>query len=235
MIYPRYQRNLISPPADQFTENVGEGLKHALDYLVSEGSLQEGFNLYLTGHSFGGVISANLLSLYSQYGLPKPKGALIAEGGTGPFTGAMIDHYDEIDETVPLVIVVGDRDLTVGDYFGKRIFTESRSKHAVLIRQKSMSSVNISSSHYEPYSPNEWCSNGLENLTSRRARRVGKTNDLDVNGYWKWLDELMVLGNEVEAVASSRLFDAAQTLKIEVQGIELDQEILDVTYKTSAP
>ncbi len=97
-----------------------------------------------------------------------------------------------------------------------------------------MSSVNISSSHYEPYSPHEWCNNGLENLTSRRARRVGKTNDLDVNGYWKWLDELMSLDDKV-MIESSHLFNPEKTLSINVQGVELDQEVLEVTYKTSNP
>ncbi len=69
-------------------------------YLVSQGMLLDDYELFLAGHSFGGVISANLLSLYEQYELPQPKGALIAEGGTGPFTGAMLDHYDEIDEEI---------------------------------------------------------------------------------------------------------------------------------------
>lgn len=231
VIYPRYQKNLLFPSAAQFTQNSGEAIYDAFEALVSKGIEKDKVDFYLTGHSFGGVISANLTARYKEYDLPKPKGVLVAEGGTGPFTGAMEDSYSGVAQDIPIVVVVGDRDLTVGDYFGRKLFGELQSELALLIHQKSLNvgQIQITSSHYEPYAIGLWCNNSMDNVTSERAQHVGKLDDLDHNGYWQWLDALMLNPSDKDGMVD-QLFDPQKPLKLKTAIGELDT-VLSLEYK----
>jgi predicted esterase len=193
VIYPRYQYNLLLPSSDEFTANTGTALKDALSLLEESKRLDNDFKFNLAGHSFGGVICANLLIDYKLYDLPKPSGALIAEGGTGPLTGAMKESYSDIESDIPLIIAVGSRDFTVGDHFGKKLSSEIKSHLAVYVYQKPFvnDSIEIGAAHYDPYSLDDWCDNGMDNITSNRAEHVSKYDVLDRHGYWKWLDAII--------------------------------------------
>ena len=198
VIYPRYQYNLLMPSSEEFTDNTGKALADAIDLLKSGDRIGPEYSLTLAGHSFGGVICANLLIDHNLYGLKKPAGVLIAEGGTGPLTGAMKSDYSAAPVDVPIIIVVGEKDYTVGDFFGEKVFNEVRSDCAVLLRQfpYQNDSLEIGASHYEPYAMDSWCDNHMDNITSRRAEHVAKTDLLDHSGYWKWLDALIGAGDD---------------------------------------
>ena len=88
VIFPRYQKNLTSPKTKFFVENTTKGIKDALI------ELDTGLNhvkpidgvISLVGHSYGGVISANLAVNYKALGLPQPDVVLLCSPGSGPFT-----------------------------------------------------------------------------------------------------------------------------------------------------
>jgi pimeloyl-ACP methyl ester carboxylesterase len=68
VIFPRYQRNMFSPSTKYFAENVVEAVLNALDTLNSQGHVSPITDHFsLVGHSYGGVISANLCVYYKSY------------------------------------------------------------------------------------------------------------------------------------------------------------------------
>lgn len=230
VIYPRYQKNLVFPSATEFTPNVVSALESAISVLKEKDLINEDFELFLAGHSFGGVIAANIIGEMSRYDIPEPSGILVAEGGTGPLTGALLDNYGAIPREIPLVIVVGDKDWTVGDYFGRRLFAETRSVHRVLIHQHSYKkgSKDISSSHYEPYGIDNWCDNGMENITTKRAEMTAKLDILDRNGYWRWLD-LLLGGTDDWEKTRGLLFNPQDPIALMQDG-EVLEGVLEVHY-----
>lgn len=192
VIYPRYQKNLISPATTKFTPNAAEALKGALKDIKGAGIQLESLPLVFFGHSFGGVIVSNLAAQADEYDVPTPDVVMVAEGGTGPFTGALIEDYGVIPSDIPFLVTVGDNDWTVGSYFGERLFKEvPKDNDLVLLHQKSFyqeGKWSITASHYEPYAMNDWCDNKNYNFTFKRAQQVAKTDVLDEEGYWHWLD-----------------------------------------------
>ena len=192
VVYPRYQKNLISPATTKFTPNAAKALRNALSDISEEGVETESLPLVFFGHSFGGVIVSNLAAKAEEYGVPLPDAVMVAEGGTGPFTGALLEDYGVMPEDIPFLVTVGDNDWTVGSYFGERLFKELPGENdLVLLHQKAFyeeGQWSITASHYEPYAMGDWCDNKNYNFTFKRAQQVAKTDILDEAGYWHWLD-----------------------------------------------
>ena len=129
VIYPRYQKNIIFPSSSRFTPNVAFAIKKALNELQAKEIINRDFQLFLAGHSFGGVISANLAAEYEKYEIPKPSGVMVCEGGVGPFTKVILEDYSSIEEDIPVFIVAGANDWTVGDKFGRKLFSDLTNDH----------------------------------------------------------------------------------------------------------
>lgn len=194
VIYPRYQQNLLFPSTDQFTGLVADAYKNAIADIDREQKIKASGRFIVAGHSYGGVITANLAVLYDSLDLPRPDAIFCCEPGHGPLTGGVLDSYSEMDSTIPAVIMVGDKDWTVGDVFGKRLFNETpMTQPKVFIRQieARYDSMHISASHYEPYAFGDSYDSGNQNLTYNRALKVARLNEVDFYGYWKILDTLI--------------------------------------------
>lgn len=194
VIFPRYQKNLVSPSSKKFVSNVVIAIKDALEVLESDGHVRPLTKHFsLVGHSYGGVISANLAVTFEKHDIPKPKAALLVSPGTGPFKGALLKSYDEMPEDLNLLVMVSDRDQTVGDKIGALIYkTAEKVKNRNLIRQYSdyHGSVSITSGHNESYSVDKDFDSGVKNFSTKRAIKVGKFNAIDFLGYWKLFDAL---------------------------------------------
>ncbi|MDX1478933.1 MAG: alpha/beta hydrolase fold domain-containing protein [Saprospiraceae bacterium] len=206
VVYPRYQMSLFQPSSQEFVPNTVEALhqflKEARQHLPVRTE-----SMYLVGHSYGGVIAANLSARYQQYGLPRPLAALICQPGTGPFNGGVMESYAEIDPDLYLAVMVGTNDQTVGQEFGRRIFVEARNTpNRMLIRHfpDNHQGREIDASHYEPYSIDERFDNGISNFTSNKARRVSRFDQLDVRGYWKMFDYLVDVARGAQAFNGSQ-------------------------------
>ncbi|MDX1684320.1 MAG: hypothetical protein R3275_03735 [Saprospiraceae bacterium] len=236
VIYPRYQQNLIFPSAAAFTGNVAAALNGAIQKLELESKLDENADLYLFGHSFGGVIIANIAVELEEYEIKKPAGVFVAEAGTGPLTGAIKDSYGSFPQDVPLIITTGDKDYTVGDFFGKKLYNEVTGNKVIHIHQSSYfkGKNRISSSHYEPYSIGAWADNGIDNITTKRALHVAKKDVLDTNGYWYWLDRLMMIGQDEEGVMQE-LFNPDQPLLLMDDMGQALTGAIEVRYKIKHP
>lgn len=195
VIYPRYQKNILMPGADQFPANAAKGIRDALAELAKEGRVHPRTeHVAYIGHSYGGVIAANLGVNWQQLGIPKPASMLLAEPGSGPLKGARLARYDRLPADLQLVVVVGEDDYVVGHEFGALVFATAVNtpmRNLVLQRRDSNGQRHISASHNEPYSYDLDFDTGVRNYTARRVLMTSRLNEVDFNCYWKFADAIM--------------------------------------------
>lgn len=194
VVFPRYQMSILSTATEMFVPNVVNAIKRATSLLGDRGIQINTSALHLIGHSYGGVISANIAANYESLGLPQVATALLCEPGSGPFSGGLLETYAALDSNLLLAIVVGDKDRTVGQKLGLQIFdTAVGTPQRVLFWQyeDENGEESIGASHYEPYSFDTLFDNGITNFTVNRAEKVSNIDQVDRNGYWQIFDALM--------------------------------------------
>lgn len=194
VIYPRYQKDLLGTSSHDFVSNTSDALMHALEAIKEVEFPIDIQGVYLVGHSYGGVIIANLAAQWRSLGLPEPRIAFLCEPGSGPFTGGVLETYQSMDSALHVAIIVGDNDETVGQKFGQFVFESAiNTPNRVLLWQYACAkdSLSVSASHYEPYAIDTAFDNGIENFTSRKAIRVARLDHVDKEGYWNAFDVLV--------------------------------------------
>lgn len=194
VIYPRYQKSVFSPNPDKFSPNVVTGIQNALE-IIEKGEEHIPVNekeLCIVGHSYGGIIAAEITAHWEEYEIPKPKGIFLCAPGTGPFKAGKLDSYEVLPADLNLLVMVNEKDFIVGDEMGVKIFeTATNTPRRNLIRQVIDSDNGISAGHNEAYAVDEDFDSGHLNYTAKKALRIGRTNAIDYYGYWKLFDALI--------------------------------------------
>ncbi len=195
VIYPRYQQNLVSPSSKQFAGNAATAILAALEELKSGDHVRPvEDDFILAGHSYGGAISAYLGVNYTELGIPKPEGILLASPGTGPLNGARLESYEAMPEDVRLLVVVSVNDHVVGEAMGRAIFEtaiHTPQRNLIIQHPDEYGDPAIGAGHNECYALDADFDSGIHNLSYRRAIGVAKLDAIDYYGYWKLLDALM--------------------------------------------
>ncbi|MEM8909675.1 MAG: hypothetical protein AAGD05_17640, partial [Bacteroidota bacterium] len=195
VIFPRYQKNLLNPKPKHFTKNVAIAIRDALIELdTGQHVLPIVAPLAVLGHSYGGVVSANLAVNYQAYDLPQPEVVFLCSPGSGPFKGGVLDSYEDMPANVNLLIMVSENDRIVKDKLGVRVFeTATKVTNRNLIRQYAdkHGKPQIKAGHNESYSLNRAFDTGNRNATAKRAKRKSSLNAVDYFGYWKLFDALL--------------------------------------------
>lgn len=195
VIFPRYQKNNYFPRPRKFPKNVSQAINDAIEKMNKEDFVKPiTKQLAFVGHSYGGVISANLAIHYKKHHLPKPVAVMLCSPGHGPFRGAVLKSYEKMDSNIKLIVMTSENDRTVGEKFGFKVFeTATNVTQRNLIRQ--LEDVAVSPLHYaghsECYALDKTYDNGKRNGTTRRALKKGKLNNTDYYGYWKIFDALL--------------------------------------------
>jgi len=197
VIYPSYQEDLT--PSSEFNDNAAEGILDAIDRLKQSGPLQPQSDRFaIIGHSYGGTISANLAVKQQEYGLPEVKALMVAQGYDG--IDMRLPSYAGIPSTTKLLIVVGENDLLVGKFFGKRLMkqaqAERRFQNLITHFPDQGMTEFISAGHDEPLSK---CSesqcpefdNGRRTFLSVAGDLGDKIDWVDYNCYWKLSQALL--------------------------------------------
>ena len=188
VLYPRYQMSMFTTSTDDFVPNTvnainsAYGLAENCDYHLNPNTVD------MIGHSYGGVIAGNLAATYMDNGIPAPRLVMLCEPGSGPLSGAVLDSYEGINNEIILVIVVGDKDYTVGQKLGLIVYeTATKNENRMLFWQfeDEHEEENIGASHYEPYSYDSRFDNDIENFTVKRAKGVSHLDQVDFYGYWQ--------------------------------------------------
>ncbi len=195
VIFPRYQRNLWSPSPDKFPDNTAQGILDALAFLRKHALPQPDLaHLSYIGHSYGGVIAANLSIRAAEYDLPTPEAVFLCAPGSGPFDGARLDSYADFPSETKLLILTGENDQVVGEEFAWKVFNEAvHTPWRNLLRQYKdpYGQPPVGAGHNQSYAPDLAFDSGMRNPTARRALRHGRVNAVDYYGYWKLADALL--------------------------------------------
>ncbi len=178
VIYPRYQENLVTPPAE-YHDNIVKSLRDALEVLAQKGHVAPDLKrLAIVGHSAGGVGAANYAARAKEENLPQPVAVMIVHPGQGPKDGIQIlplDDASTIAPTTHLLVVVGESDAFVGETSARRIWARTGK-----VKDRTFITVQ-SDDHGFPVLR----ANHLAPLAADRF----STNALDWFGYWRLFDE----------------------------------------------
>jgi len=195
VIYPRYQKNVYFPRPSKFSKQVSQAIRDALTKMENPHFVQPiTRQLTMVGHSYGGVISADLAINYETHNIPKPVAIMLCSPGTGPFKGGILDNYQKLPADLKMIVMVSNGDRTVGDAFGVKVFEEATNVvQRNFIRQYADRSIDPihTCGHNESYAIDLDFDTGVRNFTAKRALRVGKIDNLDYYGYWKIFDALL--------------------------------------------
>lgn len=181
VIYPRYQ-NLLDTTSDAFTDNAASAVGEALR------RVREDWNgeLFLAGHSAGGIIALNLAS---RQDIPDPDGILALQTGDSE-GGRKFENLTGIPQDTLLVVMAGDRDNITGTADSYRIMRSTPQipgdrKLFLLVR----SDRNLVADHLSPLAVSDEFGVLVDNL--------------DYSGYWKVLDMMMELARENKTLADA--------------------------------
>jgi len=203
VIFPRYQRNLISPLPETFAHNAASAIANALARLQSDSAHVNPTQapLCMVGHSYGGVISAFLGVKYESLDIPRPAGIMLVAPGTGPLTGGRLESYEDLPIDTRLLIVQGSEDIIVGYEFGNLVFeTAIHTPKRNLLRYypDDHGEPDLEASHNEAYCVDLAFDSGLRNLSALRALQISQTNAIDHHGFWKLFDALIDCTRNIE-------------------------------------
>ncbi|MBL7776255.1 MAG: alpha/beta hydrolase fold domain-containing protein [Saprospiraceae bacterium] len=200
VIYPRYQKNLLSPRPNAFPANAAKGIRDALALLQTSNHVRPRTSqVAYFGHSYGGVITANLGVNWKQYQIPEPTAMLLCEPGSGPFKGARLSDYSGLAPELNLLVIVGEDDFVVGHEFGQLVFetaVNTPCRNLIVQRHDTDGHRWILATHSEPYSYDLDFDTGLRNYTARRVFQSSRLNEVDFNCYWKLGDALIAYTRE---------------------------------------
>lgn len=195
VIFPRYQKNLLSPGTKKFAPNIATGIRDALVELDTGDHVKPiTRQLVLIGHSYGGVISTYLGVKYEAFGLPQPKGVLACNPGTGIFKGGKLDSYEAMPSNTKIILVSGDGDHVVGDKFSKRVFEtaiNTPNRNWIVQFEDEHGEEEVDDEHNEVYSVDEAFHSGHKTMGGWRSKRVSETNAADFYCFWKLADALI--------------------------------------------
>ena len=195
VIYPRYQKNMLSPSPEHFAGNVAVAIRNALQELKKPGHVSvnmEGFSY--VGHSYGGVVAADLAVNHDKYQVPVPESMFLCAPGSGKFKGGRLDDYSGMPGGIKLLMVVNENDWVVGDEFAVKLFEECKHlQYCNLLRQRGddYGSPAIQAHHNQTYALDSAFDSGVRNYTSKRALKIGRTDAVDYYCYWKLCDALL--------------------------------------------
>jgi acetyl esterase/lipase len=177
VVYPRYQTSALTLPTT-FTGNAVAALRTALVELGSGGhAAVDPARAGVVGHSFGGVLAANLAAIAAAESLPTMRAVMCAEPGTAGF--GVYEDYADVPSGTLLLAIAGEDDLVVGTTDARRIFLGTTAvpladKDYVLLRTDEHGTPALRADHQAP-------GGGV----------VIGLDAFDWRGFWRWFDALL--------------------------------------------
>lgn len=248
VIFPKYQLSDASLP-NGYTPNAITGILDAFDELSTNTNRVKPRmeHFAIIGHSYGGVVTSNLLTEYANYGTPKPQCFMLCQPGTRGFNGGRINSYSGMDTDYKALIVVGDDDIVVGNTFGREIMDSTliptSRKNYITHYFDNYGSPTLEATHNEPLCSNISYDGGTTSTVITGGYVASKEDAVDFYCYWKLADALLncthygtyceyAFGDTPEQRNMGEWSDGTDVLELEVEpaniiGIESkDLEIL---------
>jgi hypothetical protein len=196
VIFPKYQVSDASLPST-YTPNAIIGIQDALLELnTNPNRVKPRMEHYaIIGHSYGGVITSNIVTEYATYDLPKPQCFMLCQPGTGGINTGRIDSYVGMDTDYSVLIVVGADDIVVGNSFGREIMDSTdipiSRKNYITHYADNHGSPILEASHNEPLAANNTYDGGTLSTVITGGYLASKEDAVDYYCYWKLADALL--------------------------------------------
>ena len=217
VIFPKYQSSLATSPST-FTDNAVAAIEAALVELASgPHAVVDLARVAVAGHSFGGVVAANLAARAAAEGLPAFLALLCANPGTNGFQ--VYEDYANIPAGTLLLAITGEDDNVVITPDAKRIFLQSTAipladKDFVTLRTDAHGTPSLVSNHNASLS-------GVSN----------PPDAFDGYAYWKWFDAL----SDAAFFGTNRVYALGDTPEQRFMGVWSDAQPVTEPVVTDAP
>jgi pimeloyl-ACP methyl ester carboxylesterase len=196
VIFPRYQVNEYTTPSTSFTPNAITGMLRAIDTLHAHPTWTqpELDKVFYLGHSYGGLITANLATNYLSYHIPKPKAILMACPGYGTYPGGQLLSYSAMDSSIFVIDIFEKNDNVVDSTFALQVFNQTtavpyKHKNLVIHFADSLGTPPVVSSHGQASCIDSALDNGDRGVVMAQAS-YAYTDVVDFYCYWKLFDAL---------------------------------------------
>lgn len=180
VIYPQYQKDLITPPPD-YTPNTIAAVRKAFEILAEPGRVAaDSSRLLVVGHSAGGVGAAAYAARAQKEMLPVPLAIMPVHSGQGPENGWQmipLDDFSTIPNRTKVALVVGSDDKFVGTRTSRRIW-----EAVAHVAERRFITVQSDSHGWPPISPGHLAPLAQDRFSS---------GAIDWFGYWRLFDELL--------------------------------------------
>jgi pimeloyl-ACP methyl ester carboxylesterase len=196
VIFPKYQLNEASLPST-YTPNAVTGIQDAfLEMSINSNRVKPRMEHFaIIGHSYGGVITSNLVTEYNAYGIPQPQCFMLCQPGTGGLNSGRLNSYVAMDTSYNALIVVGSGDIVVGNTFGREIMDSTTiptaHKNYITHYPDNTGNPNIQATHNEPLAANTDYDGGPISTVITAGYVASKIDAVDFYCYWKLADALL--------------------------------------------
>ncbi|MBK7410866.1 MAG: alpha/beta hydrolase [Saprospirales bacterium] len=195
VIMPRYQERLWRPRARDFTDRAASGIRGALACLEKEtGITVQVEKIVFIGHSYGGVLAANLALQYESWNIPKPAALLLCQPGTNFFPGGLLPEYRDFPADLKLLVVIAKNDMLVGRQFSKQICraaTGLPDRDILLLSPDRHGRPPLVAGHRACHATDPAFDNGVRTFSARYALFHIPTDADDYYVFWKLADALI--------------------------------------------
>lgn len=194
VIFPFYQDNLFQPSPEHFAPLSANAIRQALDLLNQTDSLPKPLYEHIDyiGHSYGGVVAAQLSSQWDSFQLPPPGVLMLNMAGTGKLKEGILDTYDGIPESTRLGVIVVEDDPVNGYDFSELVLKTTQQLQfkywTTLFNQAG--SPRLKAQHNACCSRFPKLDNGKRNYNYLRSLVAGKINSYDTEVFWRHFDWL---------------------------------------------
>lgn len=192
VLFPKYQQGVWFPRAKPYQKRVEAAIDSAANHLKTKGYTIS--NIHFITHSMGGVLAANIAqqNINKRYTISS---LFLTQPGHKRFKLGALNNYNHIESETNLVLVVGEKDKTAGNTFATLLNEKTPQlshEHKIYLVQRGEKyrEQKISSHHKEPLSPNEIYSTRNWNLLIYIANKIGKTNAVDHECFFRLSQEL---------------------------------------------
>ena len=191
VIYPRYQTDALTHPAD-FLSNALAAVTDALDVLdTAPGHVRPDRSKFaVIGHSAGGNLAAQMAAVASDVRLPMPRAVIaLMPGEVQP---SREPDLARIPANTILVVTVAEDDRVVGDARGREIFTLARAiprerKKFVFYRSDHHGTPRLIAHHLAPTAHHAGIDSG-DGMFLGFQKNNAELNAFDTAGFWRLAD-----------------------------------------------
>jgi len=197
VIFPRYQATLMTSPST-YTSNVAAAINRAFKEIASQPTWPQPIKskLVYVGHSFGGVISANLALSPGTYSVPAPKAIILACPGTGNTSQGAASSYKMMSSKLKMLLITEADDNSNGTTFPDLLYNTTtyipaaNKNHITHVADKHGYPA-ITADHGEAAATDMTFDSGQRNTFINLSFSGTRIDATDYFCYWKLTDALM--------------------------------------------